>query len=176
MATHLQFTCRSSILGPSLKALIPPDLLEQIRYYLFWKSDVQTLPNQGNPQQSTEAGWRYVGDDHIPIWFQNKWAANYARYLELLRNAGYLKGWRYQLKTFRIQGIRGGYTPDFWILRNDEAHFWVETKDIHEDLDLYEKTVYFEMNCPDESLVVVDLNWFEENLDMLKRHLSEWEE
>src|SRR6185295_1739266 len=42
----LQVTCRSSILGPLMKPITPPDLLEQIRYYLFWKSDLQTLPNK----------------------------------------------------------------------------------------------------------------------------------
>ncbi len=75
----------------------------------FW--DHQTLPNQGNPQQSTEAGWRYVGDDHIPIWFQSKCAANFARFLEHLRISGHLRGWRYQPKIFRVKGVRGGYTP-----------------------------------------------------------------
>lgn len=172
---------RSSILGPSLKSITLPDLLEQIRYLLLWKSDVQKLPVQERPSSllvppSNEAGWRYVGNEHIPIWFQTKWVANYARYLEWLRNAGYFKEWRYQSKTFPIKGIRGGYTPDFWIQRNDETHFWVETKVIHEDLDLYEKTVYFEMTYQDEALVLADIDWFEENVEMLKRHILEWED
>ena len=176
MATQTQLMMRSSIVGPLMRPITPPDLLEQIRYLLLWKSDVQKLPSQGPCPPSNESGWRFIKDDDIPIWFQTKWAANYARYLEWLRNAGYFKEWRYQPKNFPIKGIRGGYTPDFRILRNDEAHFWIETKNIHEDLDLYEKTVYFEMNYPDETLVMADINWFEENGEMLKRHLSDWED
>lgn len=164
-----------------MRPITLPDLLEQIRYFLLWRSDIQKFPAQEKPHSSlappsSEAGWRYVGNEHIPIWFHSKWVANYARYLEGLRSSGHFKEWRYQSKTFSIKGIRGGYTPDFWMLKNDESHFWVETKSIHEDLDLYEKTVYFEMNYPDESLVFADADWINENVDKLKRYIHDWED
>jgi hypothetical protein len=176
MATTLQLTCRSSILGPSLKALTPPDLLEQIRYYLFWKSETQKLP-AGHlvRNKSDEAGWRNVGDDHIPIWFESKLMANCARYFELMRGCGKIRSWKYQPRAFKMKGVRGSFTPDFLIGRIDGSSCWMDIDRQDDDIKRYEKRIYFEIEYPDEEILDADTGWLEENIEIIKRAIPEWE-
>ena len=49
-------------------------------------------------------------------YFRSRWEANYARYLNWLRDHGKIVEWAYEPETFEFEGIKRGsrfYTPDF---------------------------------------------------------------
>ena len=174
-ATSLSLTVRSGLLGPPVRSLQYPSTLDQLRCATYFKIEDTIYRVQANIKQPKPGeGWRSV-DDEV-IWFHSAWAANFAKYLELLRECGHISAWQYQPETFPIKGIRGGYTPDFKMTGNDGARFWVEIKDISNDLKLWLKTVCFEALYPEESLHSADLNWFRENIEMLKNHIQDWED
>jgi hypothetical protein len=162
-----------------MKPITPPDLLEQIRYYLFWKSETQTLPAvdslHSRRNKSGESGWRNVGDDHIPIWFESKLSANCARYFELMKGYGKIRSWQYQPRAFRLKGVRGSYIPDFLIGRIDGSGCWKDVGMVSDDLKRYEKRIFFEIEYPDEEILDADTGWFEEHIELIKRAIPEWE-
>jgi len=60
------------------------------------------------------AGWREIGG--INKFYRSRWEANYARYLEFLKNQGQIQGWAHEPTTFWFEGIKRGvnnYLPDF---------------------------------------------------------------
>lgn len=59
---------------------------------------------------------------------------------------------------------------------NDGVQFWIETKDISNDRKLWLKAVCFEALYPEESLHTADVNWFKQNVEMLKQYIFDWEE
>lgn len=64
-----------------------------------------------------KAGWRDIGG--INKFYRSRWEANYARYLEWLRDHGEIASWRHEPKTFWFDGIKRGcvsYLPDFEVV------------------------------------------------------------
>lgn len=75
-----------------------------------------------------KGGNRTIGDR--TIYFRSAWEANYARYLELLKQHGQIKGWEHEPDTFWFDGVSRGsrmYIPDFKI-HLDDGFFYVEVK------------------------------------------------
>lgn len=69
-----------------------------------------------NPRRETtwKAGWREIADRRH--YFRSRWEANYARYLQWLKERGDIIDWEYEPKTFWFEGIKRGvrsYLPDF---------------------------------------------------------------
>lgn len=63
-----------------------------------------------------KAGWREIGDRRI--YFRSRWEANYARYLQWLKERGDILEWEYEPETFWFDTIKRGvrsYKPDFRI-------------------------------------------------------------
>jgi hypothetical protein len=61
-----------------------------------------------------KAGWREIGDRRH--YFRSRWEANYARYLEWLKQRGDILEWEYEPETFWFDKIKRGcrsYLPDF---------------------------------------------------------------
>lgn len=64
-----------------------------------------------------KAGWREIGG--VMKFYRSRWEANYARYLEWLRERGEIVSWRHEPKTFWFDGIKRGcvsYLPDFEVV------------------------------------------------------------
>ena len=60
------------------------------------------------------AGRRTVGDQ--ACYFRSAWEANYARYLEFLKQHGHIEAWEHEPQRFQFGGIKRGtrdYLPDF---------------------------------------------------------------
>jgi hypothetical protein len=66
------------------------------------------------------------------IFFRSSWEANYARYLEMLRQDGKIGGWQFEPETFWFLEIKRGvrsYLPDFKIARTGgRSSYFVEVK------------------------------------------------
>ena len=81
------------------------------------------------PGASWKAGWRDIGG--IRKYYRSKWEANYAYYLEWLRQKGQIAAWKHEPETFWFDGIKRGcvsYLPDFWVQEMDGAVAYHEVK------------------------------------------------
>lgn len=76
-------------------------------------------------------------DDLPGIFFRSTWEANYARYLDWLREQGEIASWSYEPQAFVFHGVTRApvtYTPDFEVVERDgsvayhEVKGWMDSK------------------------------------------------
>lgn len=87
-----------------------------------------TIANE-RPNTSWRAGWREIGG--VRKYYRSQWEANYAHYLQWLKEKGQIADWKHEPKTFWFEGIRRGsvsYLPDFWVKENSGAESYHEVK------------------------------------------------
>jgi len=95
-------------------------------------------------------------------FFRSRWEANYARYLNLLKERGQVTEWGYEVQTFMFEGITRGtmsYTPDFLVFFSDGRREWHEVKgwmDPKSQTRLDRMARYF----PEEKIVLIQAAWF----------------
>ncbi|AEC22304.1 hypothetical protein PT7_P068 (plasmid) [Pusillimonas sp. T7-7] len=81
------------------------------------------------PGATWKAAWREIGGARK--YYRSKWEANYAHYLQWLKDRGEIRDWKHEPKTFWFEGIRRGtnsYLPDFWVQENSGAEAYHEVK------------------------------------------------
>ena len=81
------------------------------------------------PRGSWKAAWREIGG--IKKYYRSKWEANYAYYLQWLKEKGQIADWKHEPKVFWFEGIKRGtnsYLPDFWVQENSGAEAFHEVK------------------------------------------------
>ncbi|KKC25814.1 DUF1064 domain-containing protein [Sphingomonas sp. SRS2] len=84
-------------------------------------------PITPNRATTWKAGWREIADKRH--YFRSRWEANYARYLQWLKERGEILDWEYEPETFWFDKIKRGvrsYLPDF------RVHELNGSKPIHE--------------------------------------------
>lgn len=85
--------------------------------------------------ENVERGWYRIGDKDC--YFRSKWEANYALYLQWLKEQQEIKEWEYEpmprfdfldfkVNPPRVVGL--GYLPDFKVINNDGTWYLVEIK------------------------------------------------
>jgi len=64
------------------------------------------------------------------LFVRSSWEANYARYLNWMKERGEIKDWQYEKETFDFPVKRGTrfYTPDFKIWEKDDSIVYHEVK------------------------------------------------
>lgn len=65
------------------------------------------------------------------LYFRSKWEANYALYLQWLKEQGEIKDWEYEPQPFYEFPIKHGttrYLPDFRITKLDDSYYLAEIK------------------------------------------------
>lgn len=80
-----------------------------------------------NPTRNAVGGKRA----DLGIFFRSRWEANWARYLNWMKDRGEIKDWRYECETFEFAGIKRGsrfYTPDFKVFEKDGSVVFHEVK------------------------------------------------
>ena len=85
--------------------------------------------NPSRSRGSWKAGWRDVGGRRI--YFRSRWEANYARYLEWLKDKGQIARWEHEPETFWFEKIKRGvrsYLPDFRVWESDGSSCLHEVK------------------------------------------------
>lgn len=89
----------------------------------------------GNPSMQGENAYsrckRGRREDLNNVFFRSGWEANYARYLNFLKEQGEIAEWEYEPLTFVFHGeIRGviSYLPDFRVTANDGTQVYHEVK------------------------------------------------
>lgn len=82
-----------------------------------------------------DAGWRQIGE--TKKYYRSRWEANYARYLQWLKERGEIADWQHEPETFWFDGIKRGvrsYLPDFRVWENDgrivlhEVKGWMDSR------------------------------------------------
>lgn len=101
-------------------------------------------------------------------YFRSKWEANYALYLDFLKQHGQIKEWNYENKTFYFEKIKLGtrsYTPDFEVLKYDDS---VEYHEVKGYMDSRSKTKLKRMEKyhPDVTLLLIERAQY---MDILKK-------
>lgn len=107
---------------------------------------------------SWKAGWREIGGKRN--YYRSRWEANYARWLQILKERGEIFDWEHEPKTFWFDGIKRGarsYKPDFRVVGGiaPDDVTWHEIKGW---MDSRSCTVLrrFAKYHPDEVLILVD--------------------
>ncbi len=120
-------------------------------------------------------GWRVIGG--IRKYYRSKWEANYARYLQLVKEHNQIKDWAHEPKTFWFEGIKRGVTSfkiDFQVILLSGKEEWHEVKgymDAKSALKIKRMAKYH----PDIKLRVIDKDWFKQNNKKLKNIIKDWE-
>lgn len=111
--------------------------------------------NPSKSRGSWKAGWREIGGRRI--YFRSRWEANYARYLEWLKQHGEIVDWNHEPETFWFDKIKRGvrsYLPDFRVFENDGSSNLHEVKGW---MDSRSKTTLARMGRyhPQETIIVI---------------------
>jgi hypothetical protein len=133
-----------------------------------------TLPNE-RQKTTWKAGWRTIGG--IKKYYRSRWEANYARYLEWLRERGEIASWRHESKTFWFSKIKRGcvsYLPDFCVVDNDGVETYYEVKGWMDDRSktkIKRMAIYF----PEVTLVVIEAKDYRDLERNVSGFIKGWE-
>lgn len=110
---------------------------------------------QGRPNASWKCGHRTIGG--YERYYRSRWEANYARYLQYLKETGEIKKWEHEPKTFWFEKIKRGtrsYLPDFRVTLKDGTKVWHEVKGW---MDARSKTKLkrFAKYYPEETMILI---------------------
>lgn len=144
------------------------------------KRMIETKHARGNlvnprPHTTWKSGWREIGGKRK--YFRSKWEANYARYLELLKEQKQIKEWQHEAKVFWFSGIKRGcvsFLPDFEITELSDKKVYHEVKGWMDDRS---KTKIRRMGIyyPETVLRIIDATWFKANNRKLMPIIKDWE-
>lgn len=76
-----------------------------------------------------KADWREIGG--VRKFYRSRWEANYARYLQFLKERGAIADWKHEPETFWFEAIKRGvrsYKPDFRVWESGGASTLHEVK------------------------------------------------
>lgn len=129
---------------------------------------------QPRPKASWKAAWREIGGKKN--YYRSKWEANYARYLQFLKQHGEIVEWEHEPQVFWFEGIKRGcmsYLPDFRVTYKNKIEF----HEVKGWMDDRSKTKINRMRIyhPDIVLRVIDGSWFKSQNRKLSRIIPEWE-
>lgn len=124
---------------------------------------------------SWKAGWRHIGE--IKKYYRSRWEANYARYLQWLKDKQEIIDWKHEPETFWFDGIKRGcmsYLPDFKVteLTGDVAYHEVKGW-----MDDRSKTKIKRMAKyhPDVKLIVIESKSYHSLAKTMKPIIKDWE-
>ena len=108
-----------------------------------------------------KAAWREIGGKRK--FFRSKWEANYAHYLQWLKEKGQIAEWEHEPTTFWFEGVKRGtvsYLPDFRVVETDGRESYHEVKGWMDDRS---KTKIKRMAKyhPNVKLIVIDSKAYE---------------
>lgn len=109
-------------------------------------------------------------------YFRSTWEANYARYLNWLKDRGEIQGWDYEAETFEFPVRRGTrfYLPDF---RVTDKHGRVEFHEVKGYMDQPSRTALARMAryYPEVKIIVIDGPAYRDIRDKVGGLIEGWE-
>lgn len=111
------------------------------------------------------------------LYVRSAWEANYARYLNWLKEIGSIENWEYEADTFEFAEIKRGtrfYTPDFKVYEGDGRVVYHEVKGW---MDPASKTKLSRMAryYPEVRIVVIDADAYGAIKKEVRRFIANWE-
>lgn len=128
-----------------------------------------------NTKTSWKQSWRKIGGRRL--YCRSSWEANYARYLQLLKEKEEILDWEHESKTFWFEKTKQGavsYLPDFNVIYKDGSYEWHEVKGWYDNRSKMQ-IKRFKKYYPTEKLVLVDANWFSKNSRIMRDLIAGWE-
>lgn len=127
------------------------------------------------PNATWKSAWREIGGQRC--YFRSSWEANYARYLEWLKNKGQIAAWAHEPCTFWFERIKRGcvsYLPDFLVTEVGGAESYHEVKGW---MDARSKTKIRRMKKyhPAVRLVVIDAKAYRKLAAQVRPMIAGWE-
>lgn len=122
-----------------------------------------------------KSGWRTIGGKRK--YYRSKWEANYARYLEWLKQRKSIADWQHEPETFWFNEIKRGcvsYLPDFKVIENNGKHSYHEVKGWMDDRSktkLRRMAKYY----PEETLVLIESVQYKAISRQVGRIIDGWE-
>jgi len=130
-----------------------------------------------NRQKTTwKSGWRVIGGKRK--YYRSRWEANYARYLQSLKDADDIKSWEHEPKVFWFsQTKKGGvgYLPDFRVILKNGS---VEYHEVKGWMDERSKSKIEGMQkfYPDTSLILIQQKEYNQIKSNLSKSIRGWEQ
>ena len=125
-------------------------------------------------QHSYKSAWHEIGGKRN--YYRSGWEANYAYYLEWLKNKGQITEWQHEPETFWFSAIKRGvvsYKPDFKVTSPDNN---IEYHEVKGRMDTQSKTQIKRMAkyYPKVKLVVIDAKTYKSIEKTMKPMIKEW--
>jgi hypothetical protein len=135
------------------------------------------VPSTPVSRGSWKAGWRQIGGKRN--YYRSRWEANYARWLELLKERGEIVDWEFEPHVFWFDKIKRGvrsYKPDFRVIggTSTDAITWHEIKgwmDARSQTTLKRMAKYH----PDEIIILVRESRMKQLLRGYAPAIPDWE-
>ena len=111
------------------------------------------------------------------IYFRSRWEANYARFLEWLKENKYIKEWEFETDIFWFEQIKRGtrcYIPDFKVIENNGSIIYHEVKGWMDDRSRT-KLNRMEKYYPDIKIYLIDTVKYKELEKKMSSIIKEWE-
>lgn len=124
---------------------------------------------------SWKGGWREIGG--MKKYYRSRWEANYARYLDWLKQKGEIADWQHEPTTFWFENIKRGvrsYLPDFLVTENNGKQVYHEVKgwmDPKSKTKLKRMAKYY----PEVKVLLIDKNAYTALKRALASLISGWE-
>jgi hypothetical protein len=125
---------------------------------------------------SWAAGWREIGGQRK--FYRSRWEANYARYLQWLKERGEIRDWQHEPETFWFHEIKRGsrtYLPDFRVWENNGISMLHEVKgwmDSRSKTKLKRMAKYY----PEHKIILIDAPQYKAIRLKMMRLIAGWED
>lgn len=148
--------------------------------YRKWRKK-NGVKEKRNTMAHVKAGWRKIGG--VKKYYRSKTEANYARYLEYLKQRGEVLEWEHEPRTFWFNknkhgnGVKRGvrsYTPDFRVVLRGGKEEWHEVKG-YMDKRSATKIKRFRKYFPELLLVVIMQTQVTQMGNTIGRAIKGWE-
>jgi hypothetical protein len=129
----------------------------------------------GGPKSPWKKGWRTIGG--INKFYRSRWEANYARYLQWLKEQGQITDWAHEPTTFWFHEIKRGcrsYLPDFAVTELNGSVDYHEVKgwmDARSQTKIKRMAKYY----PNIKLIVIRESDYNSISKKVGRMVPDWE-
>lgn len=121
------------------------------------------------------AGWRTIAGRRN--YYRSRWEANYARYLQWLKERGDIIEWAHEPRTYWFESIKRGvrsYLPDFEVTENNGK---INLHEVKGWMDPRSKTKLKRMKkyYPEIEIILIDKPVYTSISKMCSRLIKGWE-
>ena len=131
----LQARQRISSASKAFHLITTPERKEEIMAKMLKTRAANGFAPPSIQRGTWQAGWREIGGTRN--YYRSRWEANYACYLQWLKERGDIADWKHEPETFWFEAVRRGvrsYKPDFRVWENNgfsclhEVKGWMDSR------------------------------------------------